>query len=305
MSITGGNGAASGLIDSHTGVADVLVQSGNTIEGHVGTIDGALAFTINVDPATGVATFTEYRAVTQPFGTNPDGGEGVSLPAGIVNLSATITDRNGSFQTVRRDLGNQLTVTDDGPTIVALATAPSLTLSETHLTATALDDHIAGSAPDATLATTSSNFSTAFTAVQGADGSTIRYALSIAGGSGAASGLIDSHTGEADVLVLNDNTIEGHVGTAGGTLAFTIQLDPTTGLVTFTEYWAVLQPFGTNPDGGEAVSLTAGIVNLTATITDKDGDFQTAALDLGSRADHHRRRSDDWRLRHRNYSRPG
>ncbi|MBR1276392.1 VCBS domain-containing protein [Bradyrhizobium sp. AUGA SZCCT0283] len=98
-----------------------------------------------------------------------------------------------------------------------------------------------------------------------------------------ASGLIDSHTGQADVLVLNGNTIEGHVGTTGGPLAFTITLDPTTGLMTFTEYRAVRQPFGTNPDGGEGVSLTAGIVNLTATITDKDGDFQTASLDLGSR----------------------
>jgi len=174
-------------------------------------------------------------------------------------------------------------VTDDGPTIAATGTAPSLTLSEAHLTATALDDNIAGTAPDASLTTTSGNFSTAFTSVQGADGATISYALSITGGNGTASGLIDSHTGQADVLVLNGNTIEGHVGTSSGTLAFTIALDPATGLVTFTEYRAVAQAFATNPDGGEGASLTAGIVNLTATITDKDGDFQTASLDLGSR----------------------
>src|SRR6266446_1943380 len=281
LSITGGNGTASGLIDSHTGQADVLVLNGNTIEGHVGTTGGTLAFTITIDPTTGLVTFTEYRAVTQPFGTNPD-GEGVSLTAGIVNLTATITDKDGVFQTASRDLGSRLTITDDGPMIAAMGTAPSLTLSETHLTATPLDDNIAGSAPDATLTMTSGNFSTAFTSVQGADGATISYALSIPGGNGTASGLLDSHTGQADVLVLNGNTIEGHVGTTGGTLAFTITVDPTTGLVTFTEYRAVTQPFGTNPDG-EGVSLTAGIVNLTATITDKDGVFQTASRDLGSR----------------------
>ncbi|MFX4373473.1 DUF5801 repeats-in-toxin domain-containing protein, partial [Acinetobacter baumannii] len=74
-------------------------------------------------------------------------------------------------------------------------TTPSLTLSETHLTATTLDDNIAGSAPDALLTTTSADFSRAFSSVQGADGATISYALTITGGNGAASGLIDSHTG--------------------------------------------------------------------------------------------------------------
>ena len=130
--------------------------------------------------------------------------------------------RTATSRPLSIDLGKQLTITDDGPSIAATGTAPSLTLSETHLTATALDDNIAGSAPDATLTTTSGNFSTAFTSVQGADGATISYALSITGGNGTASGLIDSHTGLADVLVLNGNTIEGHVGTTGGTLAFTI-----------------------------------------------------------------------------------
>jgi VCBS repeat-containing protein len=281
LSITGGSGTASGLIDSHSGQAIVLVLNGDSVEGRVGTTGGALAFIIAVDPATGIVIFTEYRAVAQPFGTNPDSGEGVSLTAGIVNLTATITDGNGGFQTVTIDLGGRLTITDDGPTIAATGTAPSLTLSETHLTATALDDNIAGSAPNATLTTTSANFSTAFTSAQGADGATISYALSIAGGNGTASGLIDTRTGQAVVLLLNGDTIEGHVGTTSGALAFAITLDPTSGIVTFTEYRAVMQPFGTNPDGGEGVSLTAGIVRLIATITDKDGDFQIASIDLG------------------------
>src|SRR5262249_24345946 len=187
----------------------------------------------------------------------------------------TVTAIDGTPQVV--------TITVHGPLIGTTGTAPSLTLSETHLTATALDDNIAGSAPDATLTTKSGNFSTAFTSVQGVDGATISYALSITGGNGTASGLIVSHTGLADVLVLNGNTIEGRVGTPTGTLAFTLALDPTTGLVTFTEYRAVTQPFGTNPDGGEGGSLTSGIVNLTATITDKAGNFQALGLDLGSR----------------------
>ncbi|MGY3487001.1 VCBS repeat-containing protein [Bradyrhizobium sp. USDA 4011] len=279
LTITGGNGAASGLIDSHTGLSDVLVLNGNTIEGHVGTASGTLAFTITVDPATGRVTFVEHRAVEQPLGTSPDSGEAIALGAGIVNLIATVTNSDGQYQDVSIDLGKQLTITDDGPSIKANATAPSLTLSETHLTATALDDHIAGSAPCAALTTISADFSTAFTSVQGADGATTHYALAINGGNGTASGLIDSHTGCADVLVQHGNTVEGHVGTASGELAFTIALDPATGSVTFTEYRAVTHPPCTSAD--EAVSLTAGIVNLVATITDKDGDTQSASIDLG------------------------
>ncbi|MES5482965.1 DUF5801 repeats-in-toxin domain-containing protein [Bradyrhizobium sp. INPA03-11B] len=281
LTITGGSGTASGLIDSHTGLADLLVLNGNSIEGHVGTTTGTLAFTIALDPVTGRVTFTEYRAVKQPLGNSPDSGEGVALNAGLIGLVATITDKDGDFRSASIDLGKQLTITDDGPSIKASGATPSLTLSETHLTATALDDHIAGSAPDAALTTTAADFSTAFTSVQGADGATIRYALTITGSNGTASGVIDSHTGLADVLVLNGNTIEGHVGMANGTLAFTIALDPATGLVTFTEYRAVKQPFGTSPDSGEGVSLATGIVGLTATITDNDGDFQSASLDLG------------------------
>ncbi|MBR0869061.1 VCBS domain-containing protein [Bradyrhizobium tropiciagri] len=281
LTITGGNGVASGLVDSHTGLADVLVLNGNTIEGLVA--GGTLAFTITVDPATGIITFTEYRAVQQPFGTSPDNGEGVSLTSGLVNLVATVTDINGEFQRASIDLGRQLLITDDGPSIAPTGTAPSLTLSETHLTATGLDDNIAGSAPDVVLTAISADFATAFTSVQGADGATINYALTIAGGDGTASGLVDSHTGLADVLVLNGNVIEGRVGDTGGTLAFIITLDPATGLVTFISYRPVMQPNGTSPDGGEGVSLTSGLVNLVATITDLDGDVQAASLDLGSR----------------------
>ncbi|WP_375787174.1 DUF5801 repeats-in-toxin domain-containing protein [Bradyrhizobium sp. Pha-3] len=281
LAITGGNGTASGLIDSHTGLADLLVLNGNTIEGHVGTTSGTLAFTIALDPVTGRVTFTEYRAVKQPLGTSPDNGEGVALNAGLVSLVATITDRDGDFKSASVDFGQQLTILDDGPSIKTSGATPSLTLAEAHLTATVFDDHIAGTAPDSTLTTMSADFSTAFTSVQGADGATIRYALTIAGGNGTASGLIDSHTGCADVLVLNGNTIEGHVGTTNGTLAFTISLDPATGGVSFTEYRAVMHPFDASSDGGDSVSLSTGVVGLVATITDKDGDFQSASIDLG------------------------
>ena len=65
----------------------------------------------------------------------------------------------------------------------------------------------------------------ASTTGSGADGGSTAYALSITGGNGTASGLFDAQTGSSVVLVLNGNTVEGHVGTSGGLLAFTLSLD--------------------------------------------------------------------------------
>jgi hypothetical protein len=279
LSIIGGDGALSGLVDAQTGSNDVLKLVGNTIEGHVGTTSGALAFTITLDPATGIVTFTEDRSVKQGTASNPDGSEGISLTAGVVTLTATITDKDGDFQTAHIDLGKQLTIDDDGPSITASGSQPTLTVDESFLTAGT--NGIDGSTPDVTQTHISGDFSTAFSSVQGADSATIGYALSIIGGDGALSGLVDAQTGSNDVLKLVGNTIEGHVGTTSGALAFTITLDPATGIVTFTEDRSVKQGTASNPDGSEGISLTAGVVTLTATITDKDGDFQTAHIDLG------------------------
>jgi VCBS repeat-containing protein len=301
FTVTTVDGTAQVVTVTINGSNDAAIISGTTT-GSVVEIRGVVNATPGTQTATGTLTDTDldnppntFTAVSSPTPSAGRYGTFTMTAAGV--WIYTLDDTNSSVQAL--NVGDTLTdtftvssidgtpqvvtITIHGPLVGATGTAPSLTLSESHLTATAQDDNIAGSAPNATLTTTSGNFSTAFTSVQGVDGATISYALSIAGGSGTASGLIDSHSGQADVLVLNGNTIEGHVGTTGGTLAFTVQLDPATGVVTFTEYRAVTQPFGTNPDGGEGVSLTAGIVNLTATIAEKDGDFQTASIDLGSR----------------------
>ncbi|TIS89491.1 MAG: type I secretion C-terminal target domain-containing protein [Mesorhizobium sp.] len=124
--------------------------------------------------------------------------------------------------------------------------------------------------------------------MQGADSATVAYALSINGGNGTPSGLTDAQTGQADVLVLVGNTIEGHVGSAAGALAFTITVDPATGIVTLTQDRSVKEGVGENGDISEATpALAANLVTLTATITDKDGDTANAHIDLGSRVSFH------------------
>ena len=211
LSLNGGAASlATTLIDSKTGGAVTLFQI-NTTEIDARNAVGDIVFKLTVD-ATGHITMTELRGVHQGAGEAPDASEGISLAAGLVSVTATVTDVNNASASASIDVGPQVSIHDDGPTVAASGTGSALSLSETHLTATVLDDNIAGSAPNATLTHVTGDFSTAFTSVQGADGATIAYALSITGGNGTASGLVDSHTGLSDVLVLNGNTIEGHVG---------------------------------------------------------------------------------------------
>src|SRR5437868_4811007 len=215
-------------------MADVLVLNGNTVEGHVGVVGGALAFTIALDPATGIVTLTQDRSVLEGTGEAGDISEAsATLAANLIKLTATITDKDNDTASASIDLGHQISFHDDGPSISATGTGPAIFVDESFLTAAT--NGIDGSTPLLASTHTTGNFSGAFTAVQGADSATIAYALSITGGNGTPSGLTDSQTGLADVLVLNGNTVEGHVGVVGGALAFTIALDPATGIVTLTQ----------------------------------------------------------------------
>src|SRR5205085_1607450 len=157
------------------------------------------AFTITVNAATGVVTFTEARAVDQATGSNPDTGEASpSFAANAVQLTATITDNDNDFRTASIDLGAKLVITDDGPSISVVASnEPTLTLSETHLTTSTNPD--AGTAPDITQTSTTGSFAGVFSTVAGADGAkSVTYGLTVT--EGAASGLTDSHTHASDVL---------------------------------------------------------------------------------------------------------
>ena len=240
---------------------------------------GPIDFTLTVE-ATGHVTMTELRGVDQGAGESPDISEGAHLAAGLVSLTATVTDNNSNTASASVDLGPNITIHDDGPTITAIGTGPAISVDESFLTLAT--NGIDGSTPNPANTMATAGFTGAFTHVNGADGATVAYALSIAGGNGAASGLVDAQTGLNDVLVLNGNTIEGHVGSVGGALAFTVAVDPATGIVTLTEDRSVKQGTPDTPtDLSEGISLAAGVLNLTATVTDGDGDNQSETIDLG------------------------
>ena len=96
-----------------------------------------------------------------------------------------------------------------------------------------------------------------------------------------ATGLTDTATDQAVVLSLVSGVVEGRTATSGA-LVFTIAVNSTTGAVTTTQFRALDHGADAN-DHDSAVSMASGLVELTATLTDGDTDFDADTIELGSR----------------------
>ncbi|HFO0133951.1 TPA: DUF5801 repeats-in-toxin domain-containing protein [Pseudomonas aeruginosa] len=123
--------AATGLLDTETGDPIVLVASpdGLTVTGHVGDDSGPAAFTISVD-ANGEVTLTQNRPLQHSDPNNHD--DVLTLPAGSLKLTGTVTDGDGDTDSASVDIGGRFSFRDDGPTIGA-APAPGA-VDEAYLT---------------------------------------------------------------------------------------------------------------------------------------------------------------------------
>ena len=113
-------GVDSGLIDSQTGNHVFLFLENQQVAGREGADVGAAAsgervFTLSVDAA-GNVTLTDLRSVNQGAGEVGDISEGIHLPAGLVSLTATVTDINNASASAAVDIGPSITLLDDGPT---------------------------------------------------------------------------------------------------------------------------------------------------------------------------------------------
>ncbi len=184
---------------------------------------------------------------------------------------------------------------DDGPDseVDAQVVVPTLTLDETRPIG---DDEDSGDDDPAGLATVSVGFASNFqTADYGADGAgTTTYALVLAGaGAGEPSGLyaLDNTDtddggdgdgyGQGDEILLFaelDGSITGRT-TDGGDPYFTISVDGD-GEVTFTQSQNVWHADPADDDDSSGLSAAAETLQLEQTVTDSDGDFDTALIDL-------------------------
>ncbi|MCP1620900.1 putative secreted protein (type I secretion substrate) [Pseudomonas sp. SLBN-26] len=250
--------ANSGLVDTATGEAVLLSLNGSVIEGRTaGT--GELVFTLSVNAA-GTVTLDQQRAVVHP---TSDADEAKYLGAGRVSLTLTVVDKDGDSASGAVDIGKVISFKDDGPSISAgQAGVASLEVDETSLGIDATTD-----------------FSGAFTSSYGADGAgSIAYSLAVSA-NGASSGLKDSASGSDIKVYLEGNQVVGRVGGSGGAVAFTLTVD-SEGKVTLDQKLAIQHSPDAGPDQATGLSA-ADLVKLVATITDKDGDFSKASLNLG------------------------
>ena len=257
---------ASGLVDTATGEAVDLSVVGGVVFGKTHTT-GLTVFTVSVD-GSGNVTLDQQRAIVHPDTGDPNDSKTLSA-ANLVTLTETITDGDGDHASATLNIGQSLTFKDDGPSIIASGTVPTLTVDETFL------------ATDA-----SAGFAASFVSSFGADGAgSIAYALGVSS-SGADSGLVDTASGNHVFLFVEGSQVVGREGTSAGVaqgvgpIVFTVSVDGS-GNVTLDQQRAIVHTPDTGPD--QSKSLTAdNLVTLTATITDKDGDHTSATQDIGT-----------------------
>ncbi len=112
------------------GAPIVLNQSGNTITGSAGGLD---YFTIDIDAATGVVTFTQLRNVWHAnAGSSPAAYDDAALlataAAANIQVQQTVTDADGDSAKATVNIGqNVFSIQDDGPAAVP---GPLLTVAE-------------------------------------------------------------------------------------------------------------------------------------------------------------------------------
>ena len=160
------------------------------------TSAGPVSFTVSVN-ASGQVTLDQQRAIVHTPNSGADQESSLSA-ANLVQLSATITDKDGDAATASVNLGSAISFRDDGPSISPNAVAvDSLQVDESNL---------AGNA--------STSFAGAFTGSYGADGAgTTVYSLNVSA-AGVDSGLDDSLTGSNILLFLEAGNVVGRVGKA-------------------------------------------------------------------------------------------
>ena len=293
-----GAGVASGLFaldaaDTTAGDGDgigqgasiVLNKVGNDILGQIG---GVTYFTISVD-GNGVVTFTDNTAnnLWHSNTGNPDDPQTLTLSDPAL-LQLTVTDADGDTASAALNLGaGVFTIEDDGPdAVVVNPTAAAIVLDESPV------------APGGDgIVSATGNFSVNFAAANfGTDGAgSATYSLVLTG-SNVASGLFaldaaDTTAGDGDgigqgaQIVLNQVRQRHSPARIGAITYFTIQINPATGVVTFTDNTAnnLWHANTGNPDDPQTLTLAnANLLQLVQTVTDADGDSDAAALNLGA-----------------------
>ena len=295
-------GVLSGLSSHGSAIHLYLLANGEVVGSTAASApasdsDASVVFSVTVN-GTGQVTLNQMQQIDHPLqaGANdaPFNDQSVSLADNLITLTASssITDKDGDTATGSQsvNIGANLHFTDDGPTASTSGTAiGTVTLDETRPEGS---DTASGGAPSGDASNTinfSANFVTGASVNFGADGpGTVGYSLHISGanvGSGlfALDNTVANGKGGEIVLNQSGNTI---TGSFGGVNYFTISIDPSTGIATFTELHNIWNPTA----GSSAAALddlallhtaAASDIQVVQTVTDFDGDTATAHINVG------------------------
>ncbi|WP_275477697.1 enhanced entry virulence factor RtxA [Legionella pneumophila] len=262
--------AVSGLQTTDGTPINLFLESNGDITGRAGDIGAPAVFAIRMNPNTGAISVAQYGPIKQ-FDTNSH-DEAVDL-TGRISAVVTAKDSDGDESNVEIPIGQLIVFEDDGPSIVVSGATQTLTVDESVL---ATND--------------TQSFAGLFTPSFGADGAAAANALTYSLGvsaNGAASGVLDTASGNQVFLFLENGIVVGREGSdaldaATGDVVFNISVDGS-GNVTLDQVRAVVHDTPLDPDEstGPTQLSAANLVTLTAVATDKDGDSASATANIG------------------------
>ncbi|RKG31655.1 hypothetical protein D7V21_13335, partial [Acinetobacter guerrae] len=205
------------------------------------------------------------------YTVNSDGTYSFTLTSATKDLAGNET--NSFTYTAVDQYGNTVTNT---VTISIVDDKPKISENDAKVGSVTVDESNFSSG---SVSATDANFvKDVFTPVYGADGqattNALIYALNISS-NGVDSGL-DTTSGQNVLLYKVGNEIVGRAGSASGDVVFRISIDPTTGAVTLTQSEALKHPVGGSSYDESLFISNAGLITLTATAKDGDGDAVTS-----------------------------
>ncbi|TIW93526.1 MAG: hypothetical protein E5V59_15150, partial [Mesorhizobium sp.] len=226
------------------------VQAGSAVEAWAdGNLVAAFYIIPNADNTSATVQMITFEAIDHPLNPDPDDRLDFSDILKVRALVETSTP-----------IGGDINVDDDGPSIEANGTVPTVVVDESNLNAN-------GGPTD---------FSGIFTPQSGGADGTAAVAITYALDASGASGLTDTLTGQSVVLSTDSGVVYGKNG--DGDTVFTISVDAS-GNVTLDQSRAVVHP--TNDPNESVFMSSANLVTLTAIITDGDGDTAQAVAYIG------------------------
>lgn len=262
-----------------TGGGDILLSdNGGVIEGW----DGAtLIFTVSINSATGALTLVQYAAIDHGADANDHDSE-LGIASGVLFAVIDAEDGDGDDDTAQADIGAAVRFQDDGLAAAITDTDVTVLHDETPDIDGGSDD-VAGAPAGAIGMAVSGGAVVSDNTDYGNDGEGDPEVWSLSVG-GASTGLFATgHTAPADEIVLVDNggVIEGHIGDAGGALAFTVSIDSSSGVLTLVQWLAIDHPDTGDPD--EIVTMNDGALLVNILAEDGDTDTDTASMPIGDK----------------------